>query len=260
MSSIDEIKHVMKDLFTYVRENFKEILLYVNPYWLALKIIDIFNPFKRQKIIETIIEPEKNEKIKELQITCSKKIIENIIDYIKTNNATSKISMTDISVNVINRNEIINNKQMSYFSLTYEDMKISCNNDILLEIDINNNLQSFAFSRKNVCVDLNKVISFYDIIPEEYVGLRKLILECRKLSEDSLKKYKSGEYLVVELINKIDSVSDDKKSLQYPTWSICDIFKSICKNIDMKLMTFDFEILFRYCYMHLLLYAFTKNY
>ena len=46
VSSIEEIKNILHDIFTYIRNNFKDILGWINPVWIAIKILEVLEVFK----------------------------------------------------------------------------------------------------------------------------------------------------------------------------------------------------------------------
>ena len=138
MSSIDELKKCISDVFEYVRKRFPVILEYIKPFalfriiikYIYDKIKSIQNIFtKKQKITEiTTIEEKQDCDSVTISIDVDSSFIYNIIKYIEKNADTCELSMSDIkSIEVKNKNNIKYQKCLKSFKINYCDMIIESN-------------------------------------------------------------------------------------------------------------------------------------
>ena len=116
MSSIDEIKKMSTDIFTYIRSNFKSILQFINPLCLLRAIIrTIKNMFvkvfyRRRECVNNEITPYVKPD-KEIKMAIQPSFLGNIINHIRQNQQTSELIYDEnYSIDVKNRNDILLDK------------------------------------------------------------------------------------------------------------------------------------------------------
>lgn len=182
MSSIDEVKKSISDIFTYIRQHFPTILQYINPKVLWSIIIDrILSYLRKIKSLfsrRTAVAREDTYIVKDdtFKITLDVNInfITNILEYIQLNNDSCVAEIQPITSTVINgRTDIKYYKTFSKFEINYEGMKISASPNLNICYDGDGNSMSYCKTQdlnvyrdiRNLFFNIREALNTYKCIP-----------------------------------------------------------------------------------------------
>ncbi len=177
MTSIDEIKKIIKMIFEYLTQNYSSILSLLNPIniiksifnFVITSLIDIkysiknmFTPkvkYSDMSIVPYTYDDKTN--ITNIQIIVTKQFLQNILNYIEKNKKTSTIQSDNISnIKIVNKNEILSSRHLHKLSIKYNDMEINCNLNMIIEFNSQTKLIT-----DNIKLNQIKLFAQNNIIP-----------------------------------------------------------------------------------------------
>ncbi len=177
MTSIDEIKKIIKMIFEYLTQNYSSILSLLNPIniiksifnFVITSLIDIkysiknmFTPkvkYNDMSIVPYTYDDKTN--ITNIQIIVTKQFLQNILNYIEKNKKTSTIQSDNISnIKIVNKNEILSSRHLHKLSIKYNDMEINCNLNMIIEFNSQTKLIT-----DNIKLNQIKLFAQNNIIP-----------------------------------------------------------------------------------------------
>ena len=235
MSSIDEIKKLLTDLFTYIRKNYKNILYYLKPSTIYILICNFFRN-KNLPIQYAFEKQYANEKI--IEITITTKFLDNIINYINQNLSTCELCYDDeYKINIINRNEIEYEKNIKYFKINYEDLIIESCNKLKIKTNLQNNIISHEIIEEFINPD--NVKSFIDLVPYKsdlynYIKINAEYIKTRMYMDNYIPGWTKPDRSLT------NSASNEFAIIVF------NILKPYCKNIIFEEFYYEFMIFYKY--------------
>ena len=274
MSSIDEIKKLITEIFAYLKTNFKVILQFINPINIIKVIWNIIKNicFRKYKHIDMVnsndniifIGDTSQPNYEIITISINNNILENIIDYIRQNSNNSIIKMNNYkSIDIKNRNEILCKKELYYMNFNYLDMDIICNTYFDLKLNLNGNIISYDIKNDDGNYNnINDDINIYNIEKnfnnyKTFIDFFKTDSEIYKFINSYYNYYNTKCGINAKSLNFITIILGDSECKSYNSYEIKSDYKTltlsrdiqvISKNIIPIRFTLEFEIFWQYCF------------
>jgi len=175
MSSIDEIKKIIGDLFTYIRSNYSNIFSLLNPKSIVKfiyqciysSIVHVPKKYimksKEHKDDDKLICNDSSKLGDAITIQINNSFLNNLVQYtsIPENNSSITYDPKVYSVNIIDRTNIVKNIRIIRFDINYENMTLISTNSFNISVDSSNHIVDYTLGKSS-----EKNWSFIDFIPK----------------------------------------------------------------------------------------------
>ena len=154
MSSIDELKKIITDFFTYIRNNYKDLFYYIRSliYFfkppLSLIFYLINKIYSKPKSIvkykpELVNDVTPINSVKIVYLDTTPTFFNSLINYIKSNKGKIQYDENYNYIDIIDRYNITKKRKIISVFIEYNEMKINIIDQIIIDTDLNDNLISF---------------------------------------------------------------------------------------------------------------------